>query len=98
MHTNLTFRATVKAREAASTNKVKIEPVRKDMTKIIPDGKIVYCNEYNKGDCTFTDHHSGIFNKKQCTKWHICRACLGKEGHPRRSHPECDPNCPSKTA
>ena len=94
MHTNLTFHVTLKSRDKVCTE-LKTDKVPK-LKKEGGGPKPVYCAEYNKGSCPFSDHHEGNFNKKTVTKWHICRRCLQLDGHPRRSHPESDPNCPSR--
>ena len=56
--------------------------------------KIIFCAAYNKGHCTFTDHHEGRFSNKSVTKWHICSKCY-KNGE-RKSHREVDDECPTK--
>ena len=109
LHTNLTFRATVKSRERENAMVAKLEklvaidgkkserkPVKSE--NISDSGKVIYCMDYNRGVCQFHDHHEGNFNRKPVTKWHICRKCLLQDGHPRRSHPETDPACPVKNA
>ena len=70
LHNSLTFHATVNAR--------KKEPVvptakkeAKDPVKDIPAGKVVYCMDFNRGNCPFENHHQGMFNRKEVTKWHI---------------------------
>ena len=106
LHSNLTFRAAIKSRERENATVAKLEKLvsrdgpakgeKKGPSKetSAPVGKVIYCSEYNRGNCPFQDHHEGVFNKKTVTKWHICRKCLVQEGHPRRSHPEGDPQCP----
>ena len=95
LHLNLTFRATVNARQAeASGSKVVAEPKenKKELVGKEPTaGKVVYCGDFNKKTCPFEDHHQGVFNKKHVTKWHICSKCLLMEGNPKQSHPasEC---------
>ena len=93
LHTGLTFRATVNTRQMESNVGQGVNP-KKDVVKEQnkdPQGKIIYCSDYNKKSCPFEDHHQGIFNKKQVTKWHICSKCLALENNPKRSHPvmEC---------
>ena len=94
MQSNLTFRL-VNAR-GVDGGRLANPEVKKDNAKSsqitdIPEGKVVYCSDFNKKTCPFEDHHQGIFNKKSVTKWHIFSKCLAQEGHPERSHPasEC---------
>ena len=100
MHSSLTFRATVNARNAENpqvrVDKNDKKEVKKEVSKQFPDGKVVYCLDYNKGSCPFEDHHQGVWNKKNVTKWHICRQCIKLEGNPKKSHPENDENCPCR--
>ena len=74
MHSNLTFRATVnacgKVGHVVQGGHGKVD-VKVETNKEVPIGKIVYCLDDNKGTCPFDDHHQGIFNEKECTKWHI---------------------------
>ena len=90
MHTNLTFRVTVNAREGSQTGEARKEVKKEQAAKDMPSGKVIYCSEFNKNACTFDDHHQGVFNRKVVTKWHICSKCLTLEGNPKRSHPSVE--------
>ena len=59
---------------------------KKEVGKEGVPAKLIYCSDYNKKTCPFEDHHMGVFNKKQVTKWHLCSKCLALEGNPKRSH------------
>ena len=61
MHTNLTFRATVIAREGSQTGEARKEVKKEQASKDMPSGKVIYCWEFNKNACTFDDHHQGGF-------------------------------------
>ena len=90
MHANLTFRATVNARQSEKREGSREGP------KENVSGKVRYCMDFNRGTCPFEDHHQGMFNKKEVTKWHICKKCFALDGRPKRFHPETDPMCPCK--
>ena len=100
------FRANVRAREkleksaqggnnAKSTNSAPTNVKKSNADKGKPGDKAIYCNDYNKGTCTLSDHHQGKYNGKLITRWHICKKCL-LEGKERKSHPENDANCSRK--
>ena len=96
LHTNLTFRATVKSRERENETVARLEKLvdnkdSKKGTKGEPvSTKTIYCSEYNKGSCAFDTHHEGVFNKRTVKKWHVCRKCLLSAGHPKKFHPESE--------
>ncbi len=54
---------------------------------------IIWCKEYNKGNCTYTGNHEGLFNGEMVQQWHICRVCHSKKGH-RLNHRPSEPSCP----
>ena len=95
LHTNLTFRATVKARQPdipkATPGGTEVKKFSTKEGSGSEPAKVIYCSDYNKKACPFEDHHKGVFNKKQVTKWHICSKCFNLKGNPKRSHPasEC---------
>ena len=99
LHTNLTFRATVKNREWEAAVIERIERLteskkqfQKGEGKPKDKERIIYCSDYNKGACPFSNHHEGMFNRKSVTKWHVCHKCLALEGNPKKFHPgsECN--------
>ena len=94
MHSSLTFTATVNARQGevvrVDKSESKKEVKKPDQFKESVSPKIIYCSDFNKKNCPFEDHHQGIFNKKQVTKWHICSKCIALENSPKRSHPAMD--------
>ena len=96
MHTDLTFRAMVRVHHADNVRVEKRSVDRKSSKMEIPEGRIVYCADFNKDACPSGDHHQGIFNKKTVMKYHVCRPCLLSDGHPRNLHREGDPKCPLK--
>ena len=87
MHSNLTFRATVKAHKQ---DPPKRSGNKGEALKDSTGNWTVYCADFNQGVCPFDDHHEGVFNRKSVTKWHVCRKCLAQEGHPRCQHPESE--------
>ena len=106
LHQDLAFRASVSTRpssEKSSTEK-NITSDRKDGQGKRSDSqpksstKVHYCADFNKGTCIHDDHHDGKFNKQEVTLFHFCRRCLFSENKLKRSHPESDVNCPSRTS
>ena len=58
--------------------------------------KIIFCNDYNIGKCTFQDHHEGRFAGKRCTRFHICKKCYITGGE-IKSHRENSEACPKSS-
>ncbi len=75
----------------------KTKKQTKSFKKKSSDGSetIYWCKDFNKGTCTFTDHHEGLFNGEMTKLWHICRLCFSKTGH-KKFHKVSDPTCPLK--
>ena len=97
LHTNLTFRATVRARERDAVALEKMEKLTEKKAKASQElkskdsgDKVVYCSDFNKGACPFNEHHEGMFNRKSVTKWHICCKCYLQEGNPKKFHAALD--------
>ena len=61
-------------------------PIAKLEKQSMESEKVIYCAAYNRGVCTFNDHHEGRFSNKLVTKWHICSRCA-KAGE-KKSHRE----------
>lgn len=57
--------------------------------------KVVYCLDYNKGQCDKMNSHIGKFAGKEVLKHHVCRTCLATDKE-QRTHPEGDETCPNK--
>ena len=57
--------------------------------------KIIFCNDYNIGNCSHRDHHDGRFAGEKCTRFHICKKCYMSAGEVK-SHRESDDVCPRK--
>ena len=98
LHSLLDYRANILAREKLTQQPegfTKVES-RKDRRGASDSatGRIVYCMEYNGGNCPQTDHHEGRFSNRKVTKFHICRKCY-KEGE-YKSHRATDECCPRK--
>ena len=104
LHTNLTFRATVRARERDEATVAKLEKLADKKAQSAEfknkngELKVFYCSDFNKGSCPFQDHHEGQFNKKPVFKWHICWTCFTKDGKTKRFHREGDTDCPNVSA
>ena len=101
LHNLLDYRANVLARERITKQQTdgftRVENRRDKNKQGANEGKhdrIVYCLEYNLGQCPQTDHHERRFNNKRSTKFHICRRCY-KDGE-HRSHRDTDDICPKK--
>ena len=94
MHTALMFRATVNAQQGEVVSQQGGSGLKKDGkvdgNKTALGVKVIYCGDYNKKTCPFDNHHQGIFNKKQVTKWHICSKCLAQDPTLKKSHPAVD--------
>ena len=41
-----------------------------------PEGKVIYCMDFNKGMCPHDKSHPGKWKGKKVTKWYICKVCL----------------------
>ena len=103
LHADLAFRASVNNRQASEkTNKTTTPtstPATKDKkveSKLPTEIKMHFCQDYNKGTCTFSDNHEGKIGNKEVTLFHLCRRCLLSENKFKRLHPETDVNCPSR--
>ena len=93
LHKHFEFRANVIWREkmaGGDKNKSKDSTniAAKDDDDDEPEGKVIYCMEYNKGTCTSEKSHVGKFRGKKVTKWHVCRVCL--KANELVNHPEKD--------
>ena len=56
--------------------------------------EFLYCNLYNRGQCTESGSHRGNFgNREGLILNHVCKKCLTEKGA-RVGHAEIDPRCP----
>ena len=87
LHDFYDYQANKLLREKVQTDQLPTERFNKSTAKTDRTTAVdttVYCGAYNKGRCTYDDHHEGKFNGKTVTKWHICSKCY-KIGE-KRSH------------
>ena len=102
LHSDLAFRASVINHDRLITNdsdKFRNERKNEKSKKVADKAKIkvYYCSDFNNESCIHSDHHNGRLGSCEVCLWHICRRCYNSEGKPKKSHPETDPNCPSRT-
>ena len=57
------------------------------------DEKVLYCSDYQKGQCNQGDTHSANFFGRTATVQHICASCWLR-GKSKQNHPDTDPDCP----
>ena len=99
LHQHLDYRANMilrkKLAEKESFSKLE-KRAMSDLKKPDNNGanKVVYCLDYNLGQCQQPDHHEGRFNSKKVMKFHICRKCH-KDGE-FNTHKDSDNICPKK--
>ena len=111
LHEFLNYKANVIMREKLQNNResqkntpfTKVENKKQMRNKDKQDKvtevqeKLIYCNDYNNGNCIHRDHHEGRFAGKKCTRFHICRKCY-TQANEVRSHCEDSDECPKKFA
>lgn len=89
---------TSKGTKSDSTNKENGENAKnkKELGILTKQGeKIIYCLDYNRGQCDKTSSHKGKFAGKEVVKQHVCKVCLATDKE-QRSHKEGDEVCPNK--
>ena len=59
------------------------------------EGGTVFCRFYQRGTCSHTDDHQGLFNGETRLLRHICAKCW-LSGKKIEVHPESSADCPSK--
>ena len=59
------------------------------------EGGTVFCRFYQRGTCSHTDDHQGLFNGETRLLRHICAKCW-LSGKKIEVHPESSVDCPSK--
>ena len=100
LHELLNYRANVLMREQMSENnnsnftRVENKRQKERRNDKETDNRIIYCQDFNTGNCIHRDHHEGRFAGKKVTRFHICKKChsVGE----MKSHREGSQNCPRK--
>ena len=83
---NKAIREKVKLDNSRNSEKLGRPPINNKSEVTTEVEKIIYCSAFNKGRCTYNDHHEGKFDNKTVTKWHICSKCCRKGE--KKSHRE----------
>ena len=98
LHELLNYKANVMMRERFQDGKegpfTKVESRKSKVTDNRIE-RVVYCNDYNNGNCNQRDHHEGKFAGKKVTRFHICRKCYNVAGE-TRSHRDGSDECGRK--
>ena len=57
--------------------------------------EMVWCKEFNTGNCNQPDLHEQVFPRENGKSYHICRKCYSKKKE-KCKHKETDSFCPFK--
>ena len=73
----------------------KTERVKPQSDKRNDEERVIFCNLFQKGSCTFSElSHTAKFFGRSTTVHHICAKCWQKSKS-RQYHPESSPECPN---